>query len=42
MSRTIGIIGGSGPLASMEIEKKVFDIVKHKFSRPEDKNYPQL
>ena len=42
MSRTIGIIGGSGPLASMDIEKKVFDIVKHKFSRPEDKNYPQL
>ncbi|WPY01801.1 Putative amino-acid racemase (plasmid) [Candidatus Trichorickettsia mobilis] len=42
MSKTIGIIGGSGPLASMDIEKKVFDIVKHKFSRPEDKNYPQL
>ncbi|BBB56337.1 aspartate racemase [Candidatus Megaera polyxenophila] len=42
MSRTIGIIGGSGPLASMDIEKKVFDIVKHNLYQPRDKNYPQL
>jgi len=42
MIKTIGIIGGSGPLASMDIEKKVFDISRDRFLQSEDKNYPQL
>ena len=38
----IGIIGGSGSLASLDIEKKIFNHVQKKYFPAKDKDYPNL